>query len=105
VTHPAQASLGLMDIRVERNAYGRQLDSRVTRLEPLDEFVKRTAPGEVEAVFIRAPIIRRVGPQAKVLLRYEGDPVLVSEGRHMAATFHPELSEDARIHRLFVNTL
>jgi 5'-phosphate synthase pdxT subunit len=93
VTHPRQASLGLMDITVERNAYGRQLDSRVVRL----------APEDVEAVFIRAPIIRRVGPSVKVHLTYQGDPVLVAEGRHMAATFHPELSSDARIHRLFVS--
>ena len=105
VSHPAQASLGLMDLAVERNAYGRQLDSRVVRLEPEREFVERTAPGEVEAVFIRAPIVRRVGPGTRVLLRYQGDPVLVAEGRHLAATFHPELTADGRIHRLFLEAL
>jgi len=105
VSHPAQASLGLMDLAVERNAYGRQLDSRVVRLEPEREFVERTSPGEVEAVFIRAPIVRRVGPGTRVLLRYQGDPVLVEEGRHLAATFHPELTADGRIHRLFLEAL
>jgi 5'-phosphate synthase pdxT subunit len=54
-------------------------------------------------VFIRAPIIRHVGPEAKVLARYNGDPVLVQEGRHLVATFHPELSQDSRIHRLFLD--
>lgn len=105
VSHPAQESLGLMDLSVERNAYGRQLDSRVARLEPESEFVERAGPGELEAVFIRAPIVRRVGPQAQVLLRYQGDPVLVAEGRHLSATFHPELTADSRIHRLFLEML
>ncbi len=103
VSKPSQESLGLMDIAVERNAYGRQLDSRVVRLSPEQEFVLNTQPGDLEAVFIRAPKIRRVGPQGQVLLYYEGDPVLVRQGRHMAATFHPELSADLRIHKLFLN--
>ncbi|HJT88556.1 MAG TPA: pyridoxal 5'-phosphate synthase glutaminase subunit PdxT, partial [Bryobacteraceae bacterium] len=59
----------------------------------------------LEAVFIRAPIIRRVGGQAKVLLRYQNDPVLVEQGRHMVATFHPELSGDSRVHELFLEKL
>ena len=59
----------------------------------------------MEAVFIRAPIIRRVGKQARVLARYQGDPVLVEEGRHMVATFHPELSPDRRVHELFLQKL
>jgi pyridoxal 5'-phosphate synthase pdxT subunit len=105
VSNPSQDSLCLMDLTVERNAYGRQVDSRVTTLEPEQDMVKEAGPGPVEAVFIRAPRIRRAGPQAKVLLRYQGDPVLVSQGRHLAATFHPELSEDPRIHRLFVERL
>jgi pyridoxal 5'-phosphate synthase pdxT subunit len=94
VANPVQASLGLMDIAVERNAYGRQLDSRIVQLEP-----------DLEAVFIRAPVIRRIGPGVKVLASYAGDPVLVQEGPHMVATFHPELSADAKIHRQFVATL
>ena len=105
VSHPAQEGLGLMDIDVERNAYGRQIDSRVTVLEPEPEFQKRTDPGEMEAVFIRAPVIRRVGPQARVLARYQGDPVLVEQGKHLVATFHPELTADSRVHELFLSKL
>ena len=105
VSAPAQESLGLMDIAVERNGYGRQVDSRVTSIEPDAEFERRTAPGKLEAVFIRAPIIRRVGNGAKVLARYAGDPVLVEQGPHLAATFHPELTRDLRVHRLFLEKL
>ena len=96
VTNPVQESLGLMDIGVERNAYGRQLDSRIAHLtgEGID--------GDLEAVFIRAPVIRRVGGNAKVLARYGGDPVLVEQGRHLVATFHPELTGDPRVHQLFM---
>ncbi len=105
VTGPAQESFGLMDLAVERNGYGRQVDSRVTAIEPDADFERRTAPGPLEAVFIRAPIIRRVGDRAKVLARYAGDPVLVEQGPHLAATFHPELTGDARVHRLFLEKL
>ena len=105
VSNPDQESLGLMDIGVERNAYGRQIDSRVAHLTPEAEFAARTAPGEMEAVFIRAPVIRRVGPQARVLARYHGDPVLVEQGRHLVATFHPELTADPRVHELFLSKL
>ncbi len=105
VSNPAQRSFQLMDIGVVRNAYGRQIDSRVAELDTEPEFERRTAPGKLEAVFIRAPIIRRVGPAAKVLLRYQGDPVLVEEGRHLAATFHPELTSDPRVHSLFLEKL
>src|ERR1700735_3814277 len=103
VTHPpgsryaAQASLDLMDITVERNGYGRQVDSRIARVDG--------EGGEFEAVFIRAPIIRKVGAGARVLASYEGDPVWVEDGRHMVTTFHPELSEDLRVHRRFVEKL
>jgi pyridoxal 5'-phosphate synthase pdxT subunit len=90
---------------VERNAYGRQIDSRVSSVTPEPDFASRTAPGDMEAVFIRAPIIRRVGKGARVLARYQGDPVLVEEGRHMVATFHPELSKDSRVHELFLQKL
>jgi 5'-phosphate synthase pdxT subunit len=105
VSNPEQDSLGLMDIGIERNAYGRQIDSRVTEIDPEGEFRDRTAPGKLEAVFIRAPIIRRVGGPAKVLARYQGDPVLVEQGPHLVATFHPELTADSRIHRLFLEKL
>jgi 5'-phosphate synthase pdxT subunit len=99
VANPPQQSLGLMDMEVERNAYGRQLDSRIARLQP------QGIEGDLEAVFIRAPIIRRVGQAAKVLARYAGDPVLVEQGRHLAATFHPELTDDSRIHLMFLQKI
>ena len=105
VWNPPQESLALMDIAVERNAYGRQIDSRVTVLEPEPEFQKRTAPGKLEAVFIRAPVIRRVNGGGHVLARYRGDPVLVEKGRHLVATFHPELTADSRVHALFLEKL
>jgi 5'-phosphate synthase pdxT subunit len=105
VTHPAQPSLGLMDLTVERNGYGRQIDSRVAQVTPEPGFAQRTQPGDLEAVFIRAPIIRRMGVNAKVLAVYQGAPVLVEQGRHLAATFHPELSSDSRVHELFLSKL
>ena len=105
VSHPAQESLKLMDIAVERNAYGRQLESRVAHLRPSPDFSSRTQEGELEAVFIRAPVIRRTGPGVNVLAEYQGDPVLVEQGRHLVATFHPELTADDRVHRLFVDKL
>jgi len=105
VSSPEQESFHMMDIGVERNAYGRQIDSRVTEIEPEPEFLERTAPGKLEAVFIRAPIIRRVSGDAKVLARYHGDPVLVEQGRHLVATFHPELTADSRVHELFLEKL
>jgi pyridoxal 5'-phosphate synthase pdxT subunit len=94
VVNPAQPSLGLLDLTVERNGYGRQIDSRIAHIDLEGQ--------PAEAVFIRAPVIRRVGPAAKVLATYLKDPVLVEQGRHMAATFHPELSADGRIHRHFI---
>jgi pyridoxal 5'-phosphate synthase pdxT subunit len=105
VSRPAQESLKLMDIAVERNAYGRQIDSRVTYIHPGAEFAARTGEGDLEAVFIRAPIIRRTGPAVKVLAEYHGDPVLVEQGRHLVATFHPELTRDSRVHQLFLAKL
>ncbi len=105
VSSPEQESLGLVDIDVERNAYGRQLDSRVTEIEPDPEFEKRTAPGKLEAVFIRAPIIRGTGGDVKVLARYQNDPVLLEAGQHLVSTFHPELTMDPRVHALFLEKL
>jgi 5'-phosphate synthase pdxT subunit len=99
VSGPSQPSLGLMDIDVERNAYGRQLDSRIARLRP------EGSSAELEAVFIRAPKIRRVGRDAKVLAQYQGDPVLVEQGRHLVATFHPELTDDPRVHLMFLSKI
>jgi len=94
VLHPAQPSLGLMDLTVERNGYGRQIDSCIAEID-----VEGHA---AEAVFIRAPVIRRVGAQAKILASYSGTPVLVEQGNHLTATFHPELSDTNEIHSRFV---
>lgn len=99
VLSPHQESLGLVDLTVERNAYGRQIDSRIVTLRPNAD---AGLNGEMEAVFIRAPIIRRVGEGARVLVEYQNDPVLVDCGRHLIATFHPELTDDSRVHRRFL---
>lgn len=103
VLNPSQPSLGLVDIRIERNAYGRQVDSRVAVVRLDAAFPLRDGGDEIEAVFIRAPIVRGVGPEARVLARYQGDPVLVEQGLHLIATFHPELSADRRVHRYFLD--
>jgi 5'-phosphate synthase pdxT subunit len=105
VSNPAQESLGLVDLAIERNAYGRQIDSRVVQIDADPSFATRTRPGSLEAVFIRAPIIRELGPKARVLAEYDGDPVLVEEGRHLISTFHPELTSDSRVHELFLSKL
>lgn len=95
VHNPRQDSLGLIDIDVERNAYGRQVDSFIAEAETTLE------GGPLEAVFIRAPKIRRVGTSIDVLARIDSEPVFVRQGNVLAATFHPELAEDQRVHRLF----
>jgi 5'-phosphate synthase pdxT subunit len=96
VLNPPQESLGLLDITIERNAYGRQIDSSVRKGDCPD-----LAARPVEMVFIRAPIIRRVGAGVHVLGRSDGLPVLVEQGNILAATFHPELTQDEAIHRYF----
>ncbi len=102
VSNPAQPSLAAVNMSIERNAYGRQIDSSIRRIEPEAEFVARTRQGPLEAVFIRAPIIHSVGPEVKTLLR-DGDlPLLVEHGPHLAATFHSELTPDTRLHELFL---
>lgn len=99
VKNPQQESLRLVDMTVLRNGYGRQLASNVhfgptkLRAEPL------------EMVFIRAPIIERVGAGVEVLAEYEGRPVLVRQGRIFAATFHPELTSDPLVHELFLSRI
>jgi len=97
VLHPSQRSLGLLDAVVERNAYGRQIDSAI-----LSENTELPG-GPLEMVFIRAPRLVETGPAVEILARRDGSPVLVRQGRVMAATFHPELSADRRIHRMFVD--
>jgi 5'-phosphate synthase pdxT subunit len=100
VLNPPQEHLGLLDVTVERNAYGRQIDSSVRQGECPD-----LTGRPVEMVFIRAPIIRRVGEGVRVLGRSDGLPVLVEQGHLLAATFHPELTEDETIHRWFLSKL
>ena len=100
VLNPAQERLGLLDISIERNAYGRQVDSSVRQGE-----CPELSPRPMEMVFIRAPIIRRVGDAVRVLGRCDGLPVLVEQGNVLAATFHPELTEDESVHRYFIAKL
>ncbi|HEV3277070.1 MAG TPA: pyridoxal 5'-phosphate synthase glutaminase subunit PdxT [Terriglobia bacterium] len=105
VLNPDQSHLGLIDVTVERNAYGRQIDSAVRRGVFLNGVAEGPGNGtgqSVEMVFIRAPIIRRVGDGVRVLGRAGGLPVLVEQGNVLAATFHPELTEDETIHRYFL---
>jgi len=94
VTGPEQQSLGALDIDVERNAYGRQLDSFIA---PLTGQGRGMALDGVEGVFIRAPVIRRVGDDVETYLEHDGLPVLVRQGNLWAATFHPEMSDDGRV--------
>src|ERR1700728_2227580 len=91
VENPKQTGLGALDIRIRRNAYGRQLDSSIR------EGLLGTSP--LEMVFIRAPKIERVGPNVEVLATENSDPVAVRQGKVIAATFHPELSDDTRVHQ------
>lgn len=100
VLNPPQERLGLLDVSIERNAYGRQVDSSVRRGD-CPELTSRP----VEMVFIRAPIIRRTGEGVRVLGRCDGLPVLVEQGNILAATFHPELTEDETVHRYFLRKL
>ena len=96
VVNPAQRSLDVLDATVERNAYGRQIDSTILTAET------DLPGGPLEMVFIRAPRIVATGQAVEVLARREGYPVLVRQGGIMAATFHPELSTDRRVHKAFV---
>ena len=100
VSSPAQPSLRLLDISIERNGYGRQIQSHVSHLAcPI------LGEAPLEMVFIRAPIIREVGTEVEVLARHQEDPVFIRQGRIMATTFHPELSTDDRVHRFFIDHL
>lgn len=94
-----QLRIGTMNISVERNAYGRQIASFFTRL-PV-----KGSPHDVEAAFIRAPRISQLGEGVEVLSSYEGHPVLVREKNMLAASFHPELTDDTYIHELFIGML
>jgi pyridoxal 5'-phosphate synthase pdxT subunit len=96
VLHPPQPSLGLLDAVIERNGWGRQVDSFETRLDV------PALKGDVEAVFIRAPRFKSLGRGVSVLARFREEPVLVRQSRILAMTFHPELTGDGRLHRHFL---
>jgi len=97
VTSPTQRSFAALDIEVERNAYGRQNESTIITEET-------TLPGgPMEMVFIRAPRITRVADGIDILATREGNPTLIRKGKLLAATFHPELSDDTRVHQLFLD--
>jgi pyridoxal 5'-phosphate synthase pdxT subunit len=97
VRNPAQRSLGLLDAVVERNAYGRQIDSSILFSE------SKLPGGKLEMVFIRAPRIVETGPEVEVLAQRDGLATLVRQDKLMAATFHPELTSDRRVHKAFVD--
>jgi pyridoxal 5'-phosphate synthase pdxT subunit len=96
IANPAQEGLGVLDVTVRRNAYGRQVDSTIL------EGISKLGAAPLEQVYIRAPRIERVGPEVEVLAERDGHPVLVRQGHTMAATFHPELSSDKRVHEEFL---
>lgn len=102
VENPAQAGLGALNIRIRRNAYGRQIDSSIREGKFLRDLEGRLAESPLEMVFIRAPKISHVGDDVEVLATEGSDPVAVRQGRAMAATFHPELSDDPRVHQAFL---
>lgn len=108
VENPSQSGLGALNIRIRRNAYGRQIDSSIRE----GKFLIMTSAGAhdaalrespLEMVFIRAPKIESVGDGVEVIATQGADPVAVRQGRAMAATFHPELSDDTRVHRAFLD--
>ena len=109
VENPKQAGLGALNIRIRRNAYGRQIDSSIRE----GKLISRTTSGDphdaalrespIEMVFIRAPKIEHVGEGVEILATEGNDPVVVQQGRAMASTFHPELTSDTRIHQAFLD--
>lgn len=102
VENPAQAGLGALNIRIRRNAYGRQIDSSIREGKFLRDLEGRLAESPLEMVFIRAPKISHIGDGVEVLATEGSDPVAVRQGSAMAATFHPELSDDPRVHQAFL---
>jgi len=103
VENPPQTGLGALNIRIRRNAYGRQIDSSIRQGKLLQGQEGNTSNSPLEMVFIRAPKISHVGEGVEVLATEGADPVAVRQGRAMAATFHPELSEDTRVHQAFLD--
>jgi pyridoxal 5'-phosphate synthase pdxT subunit len=103
VSNPKQQGLGAIDMEIRRNAYGRQIDSSIREGKLLSSSVNTNgSDSPLEMVFIRAPKIERIGPDVEVIATESSAPVAVRQGKAMAATFHPELSEDTRMHRAFL---
>src|ERR1700686_3732684 len=100
VENPHQKGLGALNIRIRRNAYGRQIDSSIREGRLLQANLESSP---LEMVFIRAPKIEHVGEGVEIIATEGSDPVAVRQGRAMAATFHPELSDDPRIHQAFLD--
>jgi 5'-phosphate synthase pdxT subunit len=103
VRNPSQRCLGLIRMTIRRNAYGRQLSSSVRHAEVSKDLLDGDESGApLQAVLIRAPIIEEIGPSVTALASLEGLAIAVRQGFHMAATFHPELTDDTRLHRFFL---
>ena len=100
VENPQQKGLGALNIRIRRNAYGRQIDSSIREGRLIQENLESSP---LEMVFIRAPKIEHVGEGVEIIATEGSDPVAVRQGRAMAATFHPELSADTRVHQAFLD--
>src|ERR1700689_5353988 len=103
VENPKQTGLGAIDIRIRRNPYGRQIDSSIREGELLQSSLNDRPGSPLEMVFIRAPKIERVGAGVEVIATEGADPVAVRQGSVLAATFHPELSDDRRVHQAFID--
>ena len=97
VENPAQESLGLLDIEIQRNGYGRQLESHLGSCS-----CPELGEPDLPLVMIRGPVISGIGPRVEVLAEWRGAPAFVREGRILATTFHPELTDDTRIHAYFL---
>jgi len=102
VENPKQTGLGAIDMRIRRNAYGRQVDSSIREGQLLESSLNHQPGSPLEMVFIRAPKIDHVGSGVEVIATEGTDPVAVRQGTAMAATFHPELSGDTRVHQAFL---
>jgi 5'-phosphate synthase pdxT subunit len=100
VENPHQAGLGALNIRIRRNAYGRQIDSSIRQGRFISE---KSGSSPIEMVFIRAPKIEHIGEGVEIIATEGADPVAVRQGKAMAATFHPELSDDPRVHQAFLD--
>jgi 5'-phosphate synthase pdxT subunit len=99
VQNPPQPGLGVLDVSIRRNAYGRQVNSSIRTA------ATKLGPEPLEMVFIRAPRFEKLGPQVEVLAEESGDPALVRQGSVLASTFHPELSADKRVHQYFLDVV